>query len=396
MATIILSSYVMRYPVGGVLANNLQFLTGFARLGHDVYVVEKAGYDDSCFDPVRRINSDDCSCGLGRIDELLTRVGLGGRWCYVDAEGTYSGMDRSSVEAIFGRCDLFIDRGLHRTWDAEAAGARRRVLLDPDPGFRQVRLQHDLDRGHPVPAYDAYFTYGHNIGTPASPAPDAGVHWQHVFHPVDTSLYRALPLAGPTAPCTTVMNWHALQELEFNGRVYGMKDRQFPYFERLPSLVDGPLEIAVEGRDIPTERLRELGWNVVSALDATASYDDYLSYIARSSAEFSVVKDVYHGLRTGWFSDRSAIYLAHGRPVVVQDNGIAAHLPVGEGLFEVANVDEAAAALRDIAADPVRHSAAARRIAEQHLDTSIVLGRFLADLDIEPVAGPSSLEERST
>ena len=102
------------------------------------------------------------------------------------------------------------------------------------------------------------------------------------------------------------MNWHALQELEFNGRVYGMKDRQFPYFERLPSLVDGPLEIAVEGRDIPTERLRELGWNVVSALDATASYDDYLSYIARSSAEFSVVKDVYYGLRIGWFSDRSA------------------------------------------------------------------------------------------
>ena len=190
MATIILSSYFMRYPVGGVLANNLQFLTGFARLGHDVYVVEKAGYDDSCFDPVRRINSDDCSCGLGRIDELLDPLGLRGRWCYVDAEGTYSGMDRSSVEAIFGRCDLFIDRGLHRRWDDEAAGARRRVLLDPDPGFRQVRLQHDLDRGHPVPAYDAYFTYGHNIGTPASPAPDAGVHWRHVFHPVDTSSTR--------------------------------------------------------------------------------------------------------------------------------------------------------------------------------------------------------------
>jgi glycosyltransferase involved in cell wall biosynthesis len=189
------------------------------------------------------------------------------------------------------------------------------------------------------------------------------------------------------------MNWHALQEVEFGGRTYGMKDRQFPNFEALPSLVGATMEVAVEGRDVPLERLRQLGWSVVSALDVTASYDEYLQYIARSSAEFSVVKDVYHGLRTGWFSDRSAIYLAHGRPVVVQDNGIAAHLPVGEGLFEVADVDEAAAALSRIAADPARHATAARRIAREHLDTSVVLGRLLTDLDIEPLAGPSLLED---
>ena len=61
MATIVLSSYVVRYPVGGVLSSNLQLLTGFRRLGHDVVLVEKAGYEDSCFDPVERVSSDDCS-----------------------------------------------------------------------------------------------------------------------------------------------------------------------------------------------------------------------------------------------------------------------------------------------------------------------------------------------
>src|SRR5688572_15051682 len=63
VATILLSSFVIRHPVGGVLANNLQWLTGFRRLGHDVYLLEKAGYEDSCFDPERRISSDDPSCG---------------------------------------------------------------------------------------------------------------------------------------------------------------------------------------------------------------------------------------------------------------------------------------------------------------------------------------------
>ena len=83
MATIILSSFVIRHPVGGVLSNNLQFLTGFQRLGHDVYLVEKAGYEGSCFDPERRASGDDSACGLRRIDELLSRHGLAGRWCYV-------------------------------------------------------------------------------------------------------------------------------------------------------------------------------------------------------------------------------------------------------------------------------------------------------------------------
>lgn len=375
-------SFAVRHPVGGVLSNNLQFLTGFRRLGHDVYLLEKAGYDESCFDPERRVTSDDCSCGIGRIAQLLDRHDLHGKWCYVAADGSYHGMSRSNVGSVIARADLFIDRGLHRSWDDETAEVPVRVLLDPDPGFRQVKLARAVAEGRPLPRYDAYYTYGHNIGTRRSAAPTAGLRWRHLFHPVDTALYRPGPLPAAGAPWTTVMNWRALERVEYAGRVYGMKDAQFHHFEDIPTRVSVPMEVAVEGRSVPEDRLRASGWRVVSALDAAASYATYHNYLRRSFGEFSVVKDVYRRLRVGWFSDRSAAYLAHGRPVVVQSNGIGGHLPIGEGLFEVEDVEEAVEAIEQVGRDPARHSAAARRIAEEHLDSRVVLGRFLDELGI--------------
>lgn len=378
MATIVLTSFVIRHPVGGVLSNNLQFLTGFARLGHEVYLVEKAGYPDSCFDPDRRISSDDCTAGVRRFDQLLGRHGLAGCWCYVDAGGTYHGLSAGEVTAIAARADLFIDRGMHRTWDDEMARVPLKVHLDPDPGFRQVKMSAQDGRAD---WYDAHYTYGHNIGTDRSGTPDVGIDWGHMFHPVDTALYRPTP-PPVGAAFTTVMNWKPLDTVWHEGRSYGMKDIQFERFAHLPEEVSVPLEVAVEGPAVPRQRLAALGWNIVSALDVTSSYEAFHRYVTGSLAEFSVVKDVYNGLCVGWFSDRSAAYLAHGRPVVVQENGIAGHLPTGEGLFEVSDVTEAAAAIEAIAADPRRHSEAARRIAEEYLDASVVLRRFLTELGI--------------
>lgn len=91
---------------------------------------------------------------------------------------------------------------------------------------------------------------------------------------------------------------------------------------------------------------------------------------------------MFVALNTGWFSDRSAAYLASGRPVVLQDTGFSQHLPCGEGLFAVRTVEEAAAALEAIARDPARHGRAARRLAEEHFEATHVLGRFLRELGL--------------
>jgi hypothetical protein len=112
------------------------------------------------------------------------------------------------------------------------------------------------------------------------------------------------------------------------------------------------------------------------------SVDSFKSYLRASRGEFSVCKNVFVATRSGWFSDRSAAYLASGRPVVVQETGFGAHLPCGEGLFAVETVDEAAAALDEVAGNYARHSRAAREIAQDHLAAAKVLGRFLGELGV--------------
>jgi hypothetical protein len=382
MATIVLSSYMVRHPLGGVLASNLQLIWGFSRLGHDVYVFEQAGYPKSCFDPIKYVSDDDCTYGVAAVERVLRAAGLEGRLCFVSSNGAYNGLQPAQVREVFSRCDLLIDRGDHRLWTEEAHDVPVRVLVDPDPGYRQVKLAEAVARGCAVPDYDAFYTYGYHVGDGGrSPVPRAGLSWRHMFHPVDTE--RIVPSPAPLdAAFTTVMNWTSHKAVSFAGASYGMKDVEFERFIDLPSRTSARLEVAVEGKEVPVERLHANGWYVRPAVAVTATLESYLDYIRSSAGEFSVVKEVYRGLDVGWFSDRSAAYLAMGRPVIVQDNGLDGVLPTGEGLFSVSSVEEAAAAIDAVQAEPARHADAARAIAVEHLSTTKVLGRFLTQLGL--------------
>jgi hypothetical protein len=376
MANIVFATYFVRYPLGGILSNALQYMLGMQRLGHDLYVVEKAGYPDSCFDPARNQMSDDCEYGVRVAGELLARFGLADKWCYVDAHDEYHGMARERVARAFRDADVFIDYGSHGTWNAEAADVPCRVVIDGEPGYRQILMEQAVDAGASVPEYDHYFTNGLNIGTGASSAPTAGLDWGHLFHPVDVRLFQsAPPPAG--APLTTVMNWQSHDPLRYDGLALGQKDVEFERFSHLPELVSTPLEIAIAGKDAPRAELERMGWRVRNGHDVTISYDSFVDYIASSLGEFAVCKQVFVALRTGWFSDRSAAYLASGRPVVLQETGFSAHLPVGADLFAVTTADEAAAAIEELSGDFARHSRCAREIAAEFLDAPVVMRRLL-------------------
>ncbi|NQU09663.1 glycosyltransferase family 1 protein, partial [bacterium] len=179
---------------------------------------------------------------------------------------------------------------------------------------------------------------------------------------------------------TTIMNWQSHPPITFDGRQYGQKDVEFAKFIDLPRRSPGHLEIAVAGQTVPRDDLRAHGWRIRDAHEVTLSFDSFRDYLGRSQGEFSVCKNVFVDTRSGWFSDRSAAYLASGRPVVLQETGFSAYLPCGAGLFAVNSVDEAAEAIGRIAADYPAHSRRARQIAGEHLEASTVLAKFLDEL----------------
>ena len=381
MARIVFGTYMVRYPLGGMLSCCLQWILGFQRLGHDVIVVEKSGWPNSCYNPLTRTPSDDCAHGTAAVGQLLGRFGLGESWCYVDADGRYHGLSCPQVEEAFASADAYIDYGAHGLWREEAVRAATRVYIDGEPAFRQMRMAASPREAQQFAGYDHYFTVGQNIGTPACAVPTAGITWKHVLSPVVADLYSGLSAPPPGTPYTTVMNWQSHDPLVYDGRTYGQKDVEFEKFLDLPRRVEAPMEVAVSGQ-VPTERLQSGGWRVSDAQAATTSYDKFIGYIAASRGEFTVCKNVFVATNSGWFSDRSAVYLAVGRPVIMQDTGFSAHLPVGTGLLAVRTIEEASQAIQAVERDYAAHSAAARRLARERLDVVPVVSGFLKQVGL--------------
>jgi hypothetical protein len=381
MARIILGSYMVRYPLGGNLLWALQWLLGLKILGHDVYFVEKAGYQNACFDPVQGAMTDDCTYGVNTVIKLLKYYDLDKKFCFVDINETYFGIERVEIEKLFSSADLFIDMGTHGTWLSEASFSGMRVLVELEPAYTQMKMQNRIDAGEKLPHYDYYYTNGLNIGTALSESPTANILWRHVTNPVIPELFD-LYAPPDGAAFTTVMNWQAHDEIEFQGRHYGQKNEEFRKFELLPKLVDVPLELAVSGKNVPANRLQEIGWRLRKAHKVTHSVESYIDYITSSLGEFGVCKNVFVETNSGWFSDRSAAYLASGRPVVIQSTGFEQHFPCGCGLFAVRGPNEAAEAIREIVADYRVHSKAARSIALERLDARIILGNFLTEVGV--------------
>jgi hypothetical protein len=231
--------------------------------------------------------------------------------------------------------------------------------------------------------HDLYFTVGGNIGTERSTLPTLGLHWRPIWNPV------VLDWWNPDAPrtrdrFTTVAGLWLNGYQPFEGVLWGPKAEELKRFLRLPSMAGEAIEIALEsgtGKELLHELARN-GWLVESAESLTSSPESYCQYVTASAGEFSCAKGLYVGSRSGWFSDRSACFLAAGRPVVVQDTGIRDILPVGAGLDAVTTPDEAAEAIRRIRMDYVRESKIARQIALDHFDARRVLPALLQAMGI--------------
>jgi hypothetical protein len=264
-----------------------------------------------------------------------------------------------------------------------------KVFLDTDPGYNQIMLSERFAWSENVERWceivrdhDRHLTNAENINSPDCLVPHMDIKWRPTGRPVLLPLWDMFASIKPakTAPWTTVMTWNAFKgKLVYKGIEYESKGREFEKLIGLPHRVRYPLKVAVGGVHAPLERLASHGWEILDGPRVTLTPIQYQDFIAGSRGEFSIAKHVYVAMRTGWFSYRSACYLASGRPVVVQDTGFPEIFPTGEGLLSFSSLEEAAAALEKVEADYDRHAKAARAIAEEYFESDRVLTQLIED-----------------
>ena len=362
------AAFAQRAGFGGHAWALLQYVLGFRELGFDVTVVDR-------LEPGMTMDED---VSLRALDGLLGGEGI--PYCVLGADGqSLGGLSREETLARTAGARFLLNvMGFVRDPELLAA-ARRRVFLDIDPGFGQVWKElglADVFAGH-----DDFVTVGRNVGSDGCGVPTCGLRWLTIPHPV---VLDRCPVAPGGNDFTSVGSWRGpYDRIEYNGQSLGLRVHEFRKFVELPSRVDASFRVALEidasdANDL--ESLRENGWLLVDPSEVVPDPGAYLRFVQGSAAELTVAKGIYVTLATGWLGDRTACYLASGKPALVQDTGLAAHYPLGEGLLTFSTLDEAVAGAERILADYPTHARAARLLAEERFDARLVLPRLLEEL----------------
>ncbi|MGH2940571.1 MAG: glycosyltransferase [Solirubrobacterales bacterium] len=387
---VVVLGMMSKMPVAGVVWQNLHYLLGFERLGCDAYYVETHARTPSMLmsDP----GDDSSALAAEYIAAIMRRFGLADRWAFraLHDDGSCFGMSELELERLYASADLLLN--LHGGTQPlpELAAGGRLVYLETDP----VQLQLELHHGVPetiefLEPHSAFFTFAENWG-----GADCGLPAQDRFPFVPTRQPIVLDLwpdrgAHPADLYTTIGNWRQeWRDVTYGGERYTWsKHHEFLRHLDLPGRSGASFELALSScEESDRELLRAHGWGVRDGLEVSRGIDVYRDYIGASRGEFTVAKDQNVRLRTGWFSDRSATYLASGRPVVTQDTGFEAALPTGAGLLAFDSPEGAVEAIERVDADYSIHSWAARDLAREHFDHAVVLGALLEHLDIHPQA----------
>ena len=389
-------------PFAGMAWMHLQIAAGLLRLGHDARYVETTSAWP--YDAAQGVRSDDAGYTLGYLQRVMPRFGMGQRWMLKRGwgDGAWLGPCAGDAPAWLADADLVLNVAGATWWEKDGFPCRRLVHFGTDPVPEELRhaegnprtLQH-------IAAHHDTVTYGENIGTPRSPLPPLPRLRARTRQPVLMDLWDA-PLP-PALRVTTVGNWRQDgQDLQFQGRpLRWSKHHEFLKFIDVPARAGVPVELATNltapepedpdagadkvpsARSIDREHAQRLlagGWSLADGPALSTDPFTYRDHILGSSAEFTVAREVNVLPRSGWFSERSACYLAAGRPVITQDTGFSDVLPCGEGLLAFGTPEQAVDALRAVAAELPRHSRAARAIAHDHFRAEVVLPRLLADL----------------
>jgi len=374
-------------PYAGVAWQVLHYLEGLRRLGHEVSYVEDTG--NWPYDPDRDGWSSDAGPAVRRLEAIMRGHGFGDRWAYRDAsrDGAIWGMPSERFDALLAGADVLVNLSGMTVLREQHMAAPIRIYLESDPVITQIEVaRRDPAAIEYLAAHTAHFSFGERLGRSGCGVPVERFEYLPTRQPVILDWWPpgdGFPQPPPgEARFTTVANWEQThRDVEWEGEVYTWtKSVEFLKLLDVPRRASVTFAPAFVLDDPETlVRLERSGWRLIEAGPLSRDLDRYREFIRSSTAELSAAKDQNVRLCTGWFSDRSATYLAAGRPVVVQDTGFDVVLPTGEGLLAFATADEAVAAIGEITADYPRHSRAAKELAEAFFRAETVLARLLEE-----------------
>jgi hypothetical protein len=380
---IVVMGFMGSMPIAGVIWQHIHYIVGLQRLGHDVYYIEDSAripYNPETFEVG---NEYDYAARV--LAQLANEFGFEHRWSYCARylpSFPTAGLRLTKIQQLYREADAIFNVCGTQEFNDDLLQSDSILYIESDPGVEQIKVD---KKNHSTVEYlgkhRALFTFGENIGSKQFPVPLHKLRWLPTRQPVATDLWRTRRAPPATAVFTSIANWSTsgLKDIEWRGENYlWSKSREFLRFISAPKRADEPFELATDIRDEKTRsRFLTHGWRFSNPHRMSVEYWQYRDYIRRSKGEFTVAKDQYVRLRTGWFSDRSACYLAAGRPVITQETGFTIHYGNNGGLFAFRSLGQIREAVREINSDYKKHSRAAYALACEVFEAEKVLARIL-------------------
>lgn len=386
---IVVLGYIGNCPIAGVIWQAIHYIVGLQRLGHDVYYIEDAAALP--YDPVARALTEDTTYAENILCRLATEFGFAGKWAfsprYRSRAETLGPLSRAQVNELYREADAILNICGSHELNEDLLLSNRLVYVESDPGVEQIKVDKgEKDTVDFLSQYCALFTFGENIGHPDFPVPLHGFPWLPTRQPVVLDFWNTTAPPGADAVFTSIANLATAgkKDIEWRGETYlWSKLPEFERFRLAPEKAGEDFELAAKFTDSKLgASFLTAHWRNISPDPMNVAHNDYVSYVKQSKGEFTVAKNQYIRLNTGWFSDRSACYLAAGRPVITQQTGFTRLFGGQEGLFSFENIDDVVNAVRSINADYIRHSRAAKTIAHEWFDSDKVLGSMLSRIGL--------------
>lgn len=371
---IVVLGYIVRGPLGGMCWHHLQYVLGLKQMGHDVLFLEDSEDYPACYNPDSFEMTTDPSYGLAFIRNLFNYFGLQKNWAYFDANtNNWFGLQKEKVLSFTRSADLVLNiSGINpaRDWWINIPA---RILIDTDPGFTQIKHLCDQEALKLAQLHNSFFSFGENVGNKNCLVPADGFKWQATRQPLFMKAWKQ-EISPGNKGWTTVMQWDSYKDRKYNHLTFGMKSLSFQEYKELPEHLPGEtFEIALGGTTAPVKELGNYGWSIISSQIPTKTPWSYQEFIKTSKGEWSVAKHGYVASRSGWFSERSAAYLASGKPVIVQDTGFSDFLPATKGILAFSTLEEAIEKVKAAGSDYKNHCLKAREIADQYFGHEKVL-----------------------